>query len=161
VNPSFHFGPSAKYRRAFSLIELIIVMVIVGAVSAIAIPRYANSYARYRVESAARRIAVDLAYARSEAEATSTQKTVVFNLAQHDYTIPGVTPLKGGAGVYTVELADEPYQCTITAAGFGGPAIAQFDGYGVPLNGGSVSIMAGGLTKIVNLDADTGEATVQ
>jgi len=69
VNPSFHFGPSAKYRRAFSLIELIIVMVIVGAVSAIAIPRYANSYARYRVESAVASSITDSSQADSAAGA--------------------------------------------------------------------------------------------
>ena len=161
VNTAFHFGPPEKHDRAFSLIELIIVLVIVAAVSTIAIPRYANSHARYRVESAARRIAADLTYTRSVARSTSSAAAVVFNLGTETYTIPEVTPLDGGPGVYTVNLVAEPYLSTLDTANFGGTPIANFDGYGTPLNGGSVTVTAGGLTETIVLDADTGVAAVQ
>ena len=43
----------------------------------------------------------------------------------------------------------------------GGDAVVIFDGYGMPDSGGSVDITAGGVTKTIQLDPDTGRAVVQ
>ena len=150
-----------RNRGGFSLVELIMVLVIIAAVSAIAIPRYANSYTRYRVEAAARRIVADLSYTRSEARGTSSATTIIFNLGAGTYSIPSVSALDGGPGIYVVDLGDEPYQSVLATADFAGSPMVNFDGFGMPSSAGSVTVTAGGITKTIVLDADTGEAKVQ
>ncbi len=153
---------------AFSLFEVVIVVAIISAVSAIAIPRYANSLSRQRVDGAARRIAADLAYARSQAQISSVPKTVSFDTSQNQYTIPGVASLDPSSGPYVVDVTVEPYFSVLDAAVLDDPTDASdsttaviFDGYGVPDSGGTVSVKAGGITKTVTLDPGTGMATVQ
>src|SRR5947209_10986433 len=65
--------------RAYSLVELVLVLVTLAIMWGIAAPRYANSMSRYRAEAAARRIASDFALARAQAKQTSTNVVVVFD----------------------------------------------------------------------------------
>ena len=54
-------------RRAFSLMELVVVLVLMGIVAAIALPRFGSSAARATGRSAAERIAADIAWLQAEA----------------------------------------------------------------------------------------------
>lgn len=146
-------------RRAFSLIELVLVLSIVAIVAAIALPRYGRSTTRYRVELAAQRIIADLDYARSYARQTSQGVTVQFGDGADQLDIPAAPGLKPGSA-YQTQLAAEPYRVAITSPSFGGDADVIFDGYGMPDSGGTVDVQAGSLSITVTLDADTGKASV-
>ncbi|MFN7613934.1 MAG: Tfp pilus assembly protein FimT/FimU, partial [Phycisphaerae bacterium] len=61
-------------HRAFSMIELVIVLVIVGVTAAIAVPRYVNSVQRTKVDGAARRIAADIERLRDRARAQGREQ---------------------------------------------------------------------------------------
>src|SRR2546423_11308670 len=88
-------------RRAFSLIEMVLVLAILAMVSAIAVPRYAGSIARYRAETAARRVAADLALAAAHAADAGKPQLVVF--VARSYQMPGMPHLDGKSyGDYTV-----------------------------------------------------------
>ena len=54
-------------RRAHTMIELVIVLIVLGIVAAIAIPMHLDSLSRFRVQAAARRVAADLEFARRKA----------------------------------------------------------------------------------------------
>ena len=59
-------------RRAFSLVELVIVILVLGILAGAAAPRYASALRWKRLESSAYRIAADLRRARDEAVQASS-----------------------------------------------------------------------------------------
>ncbi len=144
----------------FTLLELVIVMAVIGVTASIAIPRYGATIARFRAESAARRVQADLRYARQAAQAASAPRTVVFNIPASSYGIGQVKDLKRTAGPYTVSLADE-YSAVMKGVDFGGDASVQFDGYGRPDSSGSVHVESGGEGWLVTLDGETGDTALQ
>ena len=149
-------------KAAFSLVEVVIVIAIIAAVSTIAIPKYANSLVRYRVDAAARRIAADLELARSHARRTSQSVTVDFQLPPtNTLTISGISHLDNPASTYSVDFNDEPYVAQLTTVNFGGSPYVSFDGYGKPLSGGTVRVRLGGTEKVITLNGDSGTVTLQ
>ena len=147
-------------RAAFSVVELVLVIAITAMVSAIAIPRYANSIARYRADSAARRVAADLALAQNNASTAGRQQAMVF--VSRSYQMPGMAHLDGKSyGDYTVDLGADPYAVTRVAAEFGGDATVKFDLYGNPDTGGSVVVEVGEVRRVVVLSPDSGRVFIK
>ena len=58
-------------RCAFTFIELVIVLLVMGILTAVAAPKFFDSLLFHRVESAARRVKADLELARTQARLTS------------------------------------------------------------------------------------------
>jgi len=151
---------SRRTARAFSLLEVVLVLALIGIVAAIAVPRHASALARYRAESAARRIAADLEYARSLAESSSSHQIIVFDTAADTYTLVGRSDPDDPGQTYTVVLDESPYHATLAAAGFGGTAKVAFDGFGMPSAGGAVQIQVGPYAYTVSVDAESGAVSV-
>ena len=156
-------------RRAFTLIELVLVMAIVADLAAITTPRFAAATTRYRAEAAARRVRDDLARARTYAKITGASYTVTFDAAAATYSFPVPpakynVPAQPGAGLpgdpVTVSIGGEPYNAAITAVDFASAAAVTFNGYGAPSSGGTVTVQVGDTTQTVTLDGQTGEVTV-
>ena len=160
--PPIQATPPAPRRRsrAFSLVELVIVLCIIALVSAMAIPRYAGATARYRLDAAAKRIATDLALSRQQAQVTSHTQSVVFQPSAGTYSIAGLPSLDNPALGYSVNLGLEPYKATLVSANFGGAATAAFDCYGAPVAGGTVVVRVGTSQKSIVLDTSTGKVTI-
>lgn len=148
-------------RKAFSLLELVLVLAILGILAAMAVPRYGTAVARYQAEMAAKRVVADLALARARARITSTQRTVAFTPAADQYQLPGVADLKNSAADYLVDLSARPYHANLLSADFGGDGTVIFDGYGAPDSSGQVIVQVGDVQKIIALDQNTGKASVQ
>jgi len=149
----------AARRRAlpklgFSLMELVIVVLVLAIFAAMGAWRYAESVQRIRVENAARTIAADLQFARTEAQRTSSPRQVQFSTVDDSYTLLGVDDLDDDSQTYTVDLDDSEFAVEITLANFGGSSVASFDMYGRPVNAGSVSVQSGSETRTVTLNAD-------
>src|SRR5437763_15457801 len=96
------------FRGAFSLIELMLVIGILAVVSAMALPRYANSLHAYRATMAAKRIASDLQLAQFRARSLSTTRTVSFTASSSSYQLIGEADLIKASSTYTVQLGDPP-----------------------------------------------------
>jgi type IV fimbrial biogenesis protein FimT len=73
-------------KRAFTLIELIIVLAIMGIVAAIAAPNFTVYMANSRLNGAARMVMSDLMHARQQAVTQNNSFRVIFS-GNHQYTI--------------------------------------------------------------------------
>lgn len=153
---------SCVKRRGFSLLELTIVVMILGIMAAIAMPNWTWLLAKYRVDSAAQRIVVDLNRTQSLAYATSSTKTVTFTVAQSRYQIPGLKDLDHPAATYTVDLTAEPYRATLVSAVFGGSSQISYNGFGQPtVAGGTIVVESGGQQRTITVDAASGKGSIQ
>ena len=145
--------------RAFSLVELVIVIAIIVTLGAIAAPRYALSATRYRCDAAMRRVAADLEYARAFARSSGTTVTVTFDVGAEAYEISGVDGLRIRTDTYRVELDEGPYNASLFSAWFDAflvpddPAAIIFDPYGVPDSGGIIVLAIGTETRMVTVGA--------
>lgn len=155
---------SSKQHRVtlsgFSLVEMLVVMLIMGIVGAIALPRYSQFQSQQKVEAAARRITSDLAYASRRANSTSTTQTVTFNIASHKYTLVQAKNPNKPNETYVVKLGLEPYNARIVSAAFGGDTSIVFNGYGRPDSGGSVTIAVGSRQKTITIGGDGGKVEI-
>lgn len=152
---------TVKLRTGFSLIELSLVLAIMAILAAVAAPRYASAVARYRTDAAARRVAADLNAACADARMTSSSRSVVFNRSTGIYQISGMRELDSSGTAYSVNLSADPYLVSVGTANFGGTAQVTFSAFGAPDNAGSVTVVGGGITRTISLDASTGKASVQ
>jgi prepilin-type N-terminal cleavage/methylation domain-containing protein len=147
--------PSRAKRSAFTLLEMVIVAVVMAILVATAIPRYADSLALNRVDSSARRVALDLAAARLSARTMSASRSVTFRAEPHsDYQISGMTDLDNPAMTWRVALRSDPWQSVIENADFGGSAGFSFNGFGLPDCAGEVVIRSGSHTRTVQVDSE-------
>ncbi len=148
--------------RGFSLVEMVVVLIVLGALAAVALPRYSDALFRYRVEVAAHRLAADLRQARSVARTSSADRTIAFDAAADRYTVAGVDRLDQNAGAYEVDLAAEPYDADLDRVALdGGVDTLTFDGYGEPDRGGEIELRVGPYTRVVRVEADSGRVMIQ
>jgi len=72
----------------FTLVELLIVIAILGIISAFAVPNYINTVLpQYRLREAARTVTTDLRLARMNAAATNVQYRLAFNPGAETYQL--------------------------------------------------------------------------
>lgn len=147
-------------RRAFTLIELVIVVLIMGIAAATAAPKFARSLRQSRLDAACLRIKADLNLARQTAISRSSTQSVQFTVGSSTYSLPGITHPDHPSLTYSVNLSGEPYEATVSAVSFGGSATLQFDRFGKPSAGGTVTVTAGSSTKTLTVEATNGVVTI-
>jgi type II secretory pathway pseudopilin PulG len=152
-------SPTARGKLAFTVIELLLVVIVMGILAAVAAPAFLDSLLFYRVESAARRVKADLELARRTARLTSASQSVSFSGTSYAMSA-GVVDLDKPLGAYAVDLARAPYEIASLTADFGGSPTVSFDGYGTPSSGGTVVLGAPNHECVVTLDGDSGDAAI-
>lgn len=95
-------------KTGFTLLELIIVVAILGIVSAIAAPNYMNYMAERRLKGAARMVMSDLMAARQKAVSQNINVTVAFT-SSYTYTVTGEATAR--------DIRKEYYDVALTASG--------------------------------------------
>jgi prepilin-type N-terminal cleavage/methylation domain-containing protein len=74
-------------KKAFTLVELMVVIAIIGIIGLIAAPNLVTGLPKYRIKRAARDITSKIRSARSEAIKTSSNITIKFNTTTNKYKI--------------------------------------------------------------------------
>jgi len=158
--------PSTK-GGAFTLIEILIVVVIIGIAAMVVVP-LAGSAASIQIKSTANMIVADLEYAKSRSITRGKQFSVVFEEATETYRIEDPNgsviehPVKKGD--YIIDLVQKGLdKVDLSTANFDSTNTVSFDylgspynGSGGPLNNGVVTLQAGTNTVQINVEPVTG-----
>jgi prepilin-type N-terminal cleavage/methylation domain-containing protein len=152
-------------NSGFTLIELMVVIVILSIAAFIAIPMM-SSAGEIQVSSAADMIAADLEYAKSMAVSRQKSYKVIFDTANESYRIEDANgiishPVNVGK-IYEVNFkTDERVsQVDLASVNFASESRVEFNYLGAPVNGGYVTVVAGGKTVTVSVEAGTGYISV-
>lgn len=147
---------SGASREAFSLVELVAVMVVVGIMAAVAVPAW-NAALAARSGAAARLVARDLGYARERAVATGCRSWVVFTVPDNAYVLLAEPPaLPGRSNAVPIPAPASPGTVgqqfgsgtwagvALGGAAFDGAPEVGFDWAGRPLNAAGNPLAADG-----------------
>ncbi len=99
---------SPRVSAGYSLIEIIVVIAIGGALALVAWPRVSRIAPRYRLDGAARTVAAELQRARGRAIAEGKCSTVSFASGPPSYQVGVATsasPCPTGSGSFTLETS--------------------------------------------------------
>ena len=145
-------------HRAFTLIELAVVVAIIATAAAIALPRYASAQGRYKLDSSASLLAQHLERLARRAETSCQGISVTIDLAADEIIARDATD----ASVIIAELriSASPWNADITAADFSGEMKFTIDAFGLPSSDGTIEITHAGERRIISLNSATGEAIV-
>ena len=161
--PSCYTKSTVILPRAFTLAEVVIVMLVISICLAVAVPRFVESMVLARVNAAARRICGDLAMAQAQAQATSSPQTVIFTVSDSasQYQITGLRDPDHPAKTYTVKLCDAPYSALLRSVACGGDTTLVFNGFGIPDSPGTIIVQVGQQTRTILIESDNGLARIQ
>lgn len=148
---------------------MVIVVLILGIIAAVAVPRYVDSLAHFRVEAAAKRINADLWLARRTAKTSRAERTVDFDVPGNQYELVGMYDIDHPNQTYDVDLAKTGYPASLVSADFDGNDSLTFDMYGRPFTGsplaplvtGSIVVESAGQQRTIVVDPTTGVISVQ
>jgi prepilin-type N-terminal cleavage/methylation domain-containing protein len=142
-----------RQRDAFTMIELVIVVLIVGILAAAAAPRYVKAMDATQAKAAAIHLAGDLKYARQLARQTSQEIKVTFDVTTNSYTLEGIKNRDRHDRDYIVTLSSNEFNAEITSADFSGSNSLTFNIYGHANSAGTVVVRCGNRTETVVVDA--------
>lgn len=149
-------------RAAFTFVEIVIVILVMGIMAAVTAPTFYQSLCYNRLESAARRLKLDLDQVRRTAQLKSRSESITFSGST--YTLSsGVAALDHAGQSYVVDLSASPFELESVVANFGGLPAAlsvSFDGYGTASRSGTIVLSLNGHQRTITLTASTGNITV-
>jgi prepilin-type N-terminal cleavage/methylation domain-containing protein len=140
----FNYAPyDSRRTRAFTLIELVIVIAIISITAVIAIPRLSGAGTRYRVDAAVQQILSDINITAAQANRTSQTLTIRFDADADTYTLIGQPSRNNPANDQVVDFSREPYKANMLGVSFGGDSQLDISGYGLMLESGQITLSAG------------------
>ena len=147
-------------RRAFTLVELIVVLVIISAIAGLALPAYGSAVARYRLDAAAYALSGELDRSAVHARTTASTVTIRFDTTNHLVEFDNLPDRRSGAATFTLDLREEPRDATLVSVNFDGFEYYSISGYGVPSTDGLIILRNTGGARRINVDAATAMSRV-
>jgi prepilin-type N-terminal cleavage/methylation domain-containing protein len=139
----------------FTLIEVIAVMIIIGILAAIMLPRidFGGTSSKASVAGAANMVASDIRYTQECAMANRVSKSIAFTSGQNSYTFPATIPSTSSL---------DPSGRLPSGVTTGTTITFTFNSLGEPTGGGgsSVTVSAGGITGTITVTQYTGKVSI-
>jgi type II secretion system protein H len=151
--------PCPRIPTGFTIMELMVVLLVMGIVAATATPSFYESLRYHEIETAARRVVLDLKQAQHAARVTSLPQSLTFDSAT-TYTLSSGASLQGSSQAYAVELSETPYELDGVTLNLGGPRSVAFDGYGNASVGGTIVLRIGDKTRTITINQTNGQISV-
>ncbi len=148
VRPLNHTATIRFAGRGFSLLELVLVVVVIGTLAGVAIPRLNSSNDHARADQVVDHIETMYEKARGMARARSKQ-VELFILKSTDQIRIRID----GVIVERTYLSESPYRADITNMFFAGNNNIVFDGYGMPNVDGYLIVKVGGVERTISFGA--------
>ncbi len=159
--------PPRRAEAGLTLVEILVVVLIMGFLSGITGLISGRSGAQ-ALDLAEVSVRDAMTHACAVARSARSPCGVVFDLEHDRFTIVDITgtqvpdPLTKQPYVVSFSKPGEPHGIAIDAADFGSTGIALvFDAQGVPLAGGTVTLLCDGLRRSISCNGATGELTAQ
>ena len=158
-NTSYFKNRSNSY--GFSMIELIIVVMLIGIFTAMALTRTDTGLTTIREQIAIDQITNDIELARSMAFARNEAITIIFDKNQESYGVYNALgiikdfPNSNSDGIISLDNS-HLRNLDIKEVSFGGSANLQFQPLGDPVSGGTIELN----TKTITVESITGKWSV-
>ena len=155
------YSKNCSNSSGFSMIELIIVVVLIGIFTAMALTRTDTGLITIREQIAVDQITNDIDLARSMAFARNEAITIMFDINQESYGVyneSGIIkdfPNSNNDGIISL---DNSYlrNLDIKEVNFSGSANLQFQALGDPVSGGTIELN----TKTITVESITGKWSI-
>jgi len=164
-SPIHRFSDSKKV--GFTFIELVIVIILIGILTAAIGPRILHLQDGFKVEAAAEQIANHIRLAQSRAIARHETHGIDFDTGGNLYSVYDENgaaiknPLKRDKDLIIDFDTDEQLKnITLSGSDFGGKSYVTFNALGKPTNGGSVTITKGSSTLHIGVATETGAVSI-
>jgi Tfp pilus assembly protein FimT len=142
-------------RRAYSTLELLIALSIIGLTTAIAAPRFFASVRRTKLDRVTALVAADLLRARENARAYGVDQSINFSNERYRVT----TRTASGDTTADVDLRVDPYEGSVSRVRTGSYTGVTFNKYGIPSNPIIIGFRSGGMLRVVTMSTN-GEVQV-
>lgn len=159
--PGKPFKAARAFSRGFSMLELVIVVVVVGVVAALAVPRYAAARSQYRVQGAAQRVMADYLGLRRRAMAESGSARLLAEEGRSVYLLQCRSrdaQFNDVTNSQRVDLGSEPYVASIMKVTQSTGSDLGFDAYGAVLGTGALTLRSVWTACTVSFDSAGGAA---
>lgn len=154
---ALRFGMLHPRQRAFSLVELTVVMTIMATMLGVGSLMYSRSLLHARINAAATRLAADIRAAQTSARTGSQTVSISFDQGSGTYKIAHA---HSGTDA-TIDLHEEPYRAAIAGVDAGaGTGTLTFNGYGVPDAQAVIKLTVRDLTRRISVEAQTGKVQI-
>lgn len=158
-------GPRLSRPACFTLIELVTVIAIAAVLAAIAVGSYGGSIANQQVRAAAHHVIADMEYLREYAIASDSSVLIEFQLGNGNYAVQSQNTIPAPAGspgdVISSGAQQVPYEARFISVDFGGDTRINFDRFGAPDSGGSITLSVSDKLVTILFDEQTGKGTIQ
>ncbi|MFK7760301.1 MAG: Tfp pilus assembly protein FimT/FimU [Phycisphaerales bacterium] len=143
--------PTLK-SSAFSLVELVIVVAILGIITAVAVPRFADAGSGRRLTAARSAIYSDVELIKLRARATSKPHAIKFYPSENKYIVVEGIDINRRSIVLTRDLDDDPFNINLDRTNIGGDEILTINALGELSPASTLQINDDGVTFNVELE---------